>query len=230
MDRRETSGAPPLIHPRWDVASPTNWSASLLLQTTEDRGMKLPSGIKNPNCCGFSSTTSTLDPTLTDVTPGATTRRITSLLRRPVRCRHLLHRQLVQLPLWLHRGRPLAGASQLTAIDWLPWRDNIVFRLRRLRQHMPGTGDHQPNVSYSTLAPRWSHLSMSYERYKHRCRRSLRDWITWTNDRSPRDNKPTHPRSSQLLQRSTRSSKSHRTTPHRTRSLRAFIRNVATRV
>ena len=44
MNRRATSGAP--THPRWDVASPANWSASLLRQTIEDRGMKLPSGIK----------------------------------------------------------------------------------------------------------------------------------------------------------------------------------------
>ena len=36
---------------------------------------------------------------------------------------------------------------------------------RRLLQHLPGTGDHQPNVSYWTPAPRWSHWLMSYERY-----------------------------------------------------------------
>ena len=40
MNRRATT------HPCWDVASPANWSASLLRQTIEDRGMKLPSGIK----------------------------------------------------------------------------------------------------------------------------------------------------------------------------------------
>ena len=205
MNRRATSGAP--THPRWDVASPANWSASLLRQTIEDRGMKLPSGIKKSQLLRISSTTSTLDPT-----PGATTRRITSRLRRPVRCCHLLHRQLVQQPLWLHRGRPLAGALQLTAIEWRPWLDvdNAIFRLRQLRQqHMPRTGDHQPNLSCSTLAPRWSHFSTSYEHCKHRCRQSLRDWMTWTNDRSPRDNttsnKTTHPRSQHLRQRSTRS-------------------------
>ena len=52
MNRRATSGAP--THPRWDVASPANWSASLLRQTIEDRGMKLPSGIKKiPTAADF---------------------------------------------------------------------------------------------------------------------------------------------------------------------------------
>ena len=187
-DRLETSGSP--THPRWDVASPANWSASLLRQTIEDRGIQMPSGIKISQLLRIY-----LDnfdtPYQPDVISSATTWHITSLLL-PVRCRHLLHRQLMQLPLLLHRGHPLAGVLQPIATDLLPWRVNDILRIQRLLQHRVGTCGHQPNVSYPTLAPRWSHSLMSYAHYNRLCRRLLRDWTTWTNDRSPRDNKSTH--------------------------------------
>ena len=64
---------------------------------------------------------------------------------------------------------------------------------------------HQLNMSYPTLALRWSHSLMSYEDYNRPCRLLLRDWTTWMNDQSLRDNKSTHQQSSHCLLRSTHS-------------------------